>query len=510
MANWDSLKQKLRKPILFGTCGATGCLVAASVLGEIFLKLTQPPPLVQRQPQSVLLLIDTSGSMEGAKLAEVKSAAKDFVARQEGKGDRFAVMGFGSGVQVGSPLTNNNPTLYNAIDILRDGGGTNMALGMEAAMEELLKGSRRANQEGHNHHIILFTDGVPNSPSNTLAVGRTARNAGINLIAVGTGGAEVNFLSQLTGDEELVFYANAGNFNAAFRKAEESIYNPLIIESGEGGEEGLIYSTLSNLTGRELLEDYSWGYALLRNGSWTAIITMGISLALIIGQNRYQRRRPISLGEASVGITGSLMGGITAGISGQLVYTFFVRTTPILATGGKLLGWVILGTVLGFVMPKFILNLNRKRALQGGAIGGTVGGSSFLLITAVSGAVAGRLVGSAIVGFCIGVAIALIEILSKQNKLIVQWSSSNEQTEFLGGSRPVVLGSDYNTDIYLPASDYTPVTAKIFQDEEDKVIMEFDPEMASRKNMKILRQQLKSGDRRKLGDVLLEVKTFDS
>jgi Ca-activated chloride channel homolog len=74
---FGQLRQKLSKPLLFGLYGAVGCLGAATIFGEVFLLLTKLPPTVERSPLAILLLIDTSGSMnENGKLGEVKAAAQ--------------------------------------------------------------------------------------------------------------------------------------------------------------------------------------------------------------------------------------------------------------------------------------------------------------------------------------------------------------------------------------------------------------------------------------------------
>ena len=75
-SHFRKLRQAIPKPILFGLYGAVGCLIAATLMGEIFLALTKLPPKIQHSPQAVVLLIDCSGSMDGDKLREVKSAAQ--------------------------------------------------------------------------------------------------------------------------------------------------------------------------------------------------------------------------------------------------------------------------------------------------------------------------------------------------------------------------------------------------------------------------------------------------
>jgi Ca-activated chloride channel family protein len=315
-----------------------------------------------------------------------------------------------------------------------------------------------------------------------------AASQGINLVAVATGDADTNFLAQLTGDPSLVFYANSGNFDQAFRQAEKAIYSSQLVESGPTGNYGLVYS-------------------VLRIGGWTALLAMGTSLALIAGQNHYLRRRLLTPKQASMGFTGSLIAGLVAGGVGQLLF-IPVAGIPILAIGGRIIGWAILGSLVGGGMSVFVPNLQRGRALQGGAIGGATGAIGFLIISAVSGDLVGRLVGTAIIGFFIGLMIALIEQFSRESWLIVYWTP-NEQTKINLGAEPVFLGSSEDNHIYLRKSQgYPPITAKIYT-EGEKIIMEFDEEM-KQKGMKILKQELHDGEQRKLGDVTLEVRTANS
>ena len=83
---FKNISNKATKPLLFGFCGAVGCLIS-SLAGEAFLNATYRPPevptTVTQAPQSVVLVIDSSGSMEkDGKIGEVKKTATSFVERQ--------------------------------------------------------------------------------------------------------------------------------------------------------------------------------------------------------------------------------------------------------------------------------------------------------------------------------------------------------------------------------------------------------------------------------------------
>ena len=482
-----NISQKAPKPLLFGFCAAVGCLIS-SLAGEAFLAATYRSPTVETTtiappPQAVVLLIDSSNSMSGGKIREVKQAAISFVARQNLNQDKLAVVDFGSDATVRTSLTSNLNTLKNAIASITSGGGTEMDLGIQQATTQLQNSNLKLN-------ILLFTDGAPNDKNLTSIAAEDAKNQNIQIIAVATDDADIQFLEQLTGDSSLVFDTRAGRFNEAFEEAEKVIYGQQLVETGPTGDYGIVFGTL-------------------RIAGWTSIIAIGVSLALIMGQNKYQRRRLISFQEAFVGTISSIVAGMVAGGVGQLAFDAASVSIPILATGGQFIGWLILGTILGGGISFFVPNLKKSRGLLGGGVGGILGGVSFLVITNVSDALVGRLVGSAIIGFSIGIMIALLEVLSKDARLIIHWNA-NEKREILLGNRPIVLGYSDDADIYLRKDQgYFPITARIFQ-ENDQIVLQFNNEYAQSKGIKIDHQTLKDGSTRKLGDVTLEIKTSSS
>jgi len=91
--NWLPLSKKV---LTFALLGAAGCLLAA-IVGELFLLATHSAPI----PNGICLVLDSSGSMAGEKLSEMKAAARDFVERRDLSADEIAVVGFDSQVAVG-------------------------------------------------------------------------------------------------------------------------------------------------------------------------------------------------------------------------------------------------------------------------------------------------------------------------------------------------------------------------------------------------------------------------
>jgi len=174
-----------------------------------------------------------------------------------------------------------------------------------------------------------------------------------------------------------------------------------------------------------------------------------------------------------------------------------------------LLGWSLMGTLVGTGMSLFVPNLRWDKAMQGGALGGTIGGMGFLLVIKILGASIGRLLGATTLGFFLGLMIALLEEISRQAWLLVYWSPK-EQTILSLGQQPILLGSSPNSHIYLRKErGYPPLTGKIYL-EGEKIYLEFDPSYAQLKAMKNLKQELKNGDTRKLDGLSFEVKVSNA
>ncbi|BDA65953.1 von Willebrand factor, type A [Calothrix sp. PCC 7716] len=202
--------------------------------------------------------------------------------------------------------------------------------------------------------------------------------------------------------------------------------------------------------------------------------------------------------------------GFAAGIillaAGQLLFLPISGAFSMLENIARIVGWAILGLLVGGGTRFFVPNLKLSKALFGGTVGGTLGAIGFI-IASIFGDIPGRLSGAAILGFCIGLMIAWVEQeqLNSEPYLLVHWAPT-EKTSLLLGAKPVLIGSSPDAQIPLNASEgFTPITAKVYQ-EGGNVVMQFDEKYAASKNMKKLTQTLNIGDLRRLGNITIEVK----
>jgi Mg-chelatase subunit ChlD len=150
------------------------------------------PKSKKKRQAAVVLVIDRSGSMQGAKLdAAVKAAVAASTSLK--KTDQIAVVTFDSAASVAVPLqkAGDQKALATGLATIKSGGGTNMITGLEAAYTIL------AHSKAKVKHVIVLSDGE--SPSDGL-VDLVAANAahGVTLSTVAVAGADKNLLGQLT------------------------------------------------------------------------------------------------------------------------------------------------------------------------------------------------------------------------------------------------------------------------------------------------------------------------
>jgi hypothetical protein len=207
--------------------------------------------------------------------------------------------------------------------------------------------------------------------------------------------------------------------------------------SGTVHSERTIRISVVNLTNADGPR-WSWRLILVI-GLWTALLTLGLSLALVMGQNGYLARPWLSLGELAIITVGSLAAGVVAGGVGQLLYSL-LSTIRLIPEVGFLAGWLLLGSLLGRGLVFFIPNLSAWRAVTGGSVGGMLGAVTFIAVSFV-GDIAGRFMGAAILGSALGLMVAIVEATFRKIWLEVVDDTGAVRVVNLGAN-PIVLGGD--------------------------------------------------------------------
>jgi Ca-activated chloride channel family protein len=265
-----------------------------------------------------------------------------------------------------------------------------------------------------------------------------------------------------------------------------------------GGAVGSIFGDII-LYGRDIRQA-NLMTLVIQVGFWFAVIGLTIAFTLLLGNSWYLKRGLKWQESLKSAILPGLVSGLIAGAIAQAMFTLLGSTELL-----RVICWGIAGGLLGLGLSFRIPNLGKWRGLGGGFIGGLIGGCLFIAFSFLIGEVIGRILGLAAIGFFIGLMIILIESAFREAWLIVHYSPNEQKTVTLG-SQPVILGSSNKAHIYLPKSQgYPPITAKIYL-ENKQIWIQFDENYGQK--MKQLSQKLNNGDKRKLGNVTLEIKTI--
>ncbi len=168
------------------------------------------PELTMHIPEIyIMLCIDTSYSMEGYSLKQAKAGAINFMKNLDPESASIGLISFDNHARLRMPFTKSMKNLKNAVDALSTAGSTNMA----GALEEAYNYIRDVDGQ---RVIVLLTDGYPDTVSATLARRDVCKQDKIDIIAIGTDGADTKFLKKLATSETGQIFAPAKDLAVVF------------------------------------------------------------------------------------------------------------------------------------------------------------------------------------------------------------------------------------------------------------------------------------------------------
>jgi Ca-activated chloride channel family protein len=175
---------------MHGLYGEMGNMISGSSCITVLVGMNTAIDIskLERPPLNLALVIDTSGSMQGAPIEYVREGLYRML-DELAPTDHISFITFGDNAYVKTEfIAGNDPALVQAIDALSAGGSTNIYDGLRHGFELAAAHADPATQ----NRVILLSDGVATAGITNdakiidMADGYTAMGLGLTTIGVGT------------------------------------------------------------------------------------------------------------------------------------------------------------------------------------------------------------------------------------------------------------------------------------------------------------------------------------
>lgn len=190
------------------------------------------PPVIEtiREHLYLYMAFDLSGSMQGIPLQKAQQAALEFLFQCDLSNTSIGIIEFSDRTLTTVFSSQNAKEItqgFNNLGIGRTGGGN--------ATDPFTEIYNHLHQAKGLRYGLVLTDGLWHNQQRAIQTAQRCHQAGIEIIAIGFGGADYNFLSQISSREDLSFFTNLNQLTETF----STIAQELIEGGGHIDTEGL-------------------------------------------------------------------------------------------------------------------------------------------------------------------------------------------------------------------------------------------------------------------------------
>lgn len=166
----------------------------------------------QASPAALVIAVDASGSMSGTPMNEAQKAALSMVNKLDLSRFHVGILAFSDKMAILTGCTGHKGVVKGAINKLEVGlGYGNDACPFEKAM-------RMMDGEEGSKFIVLLTDGCWSYPQKAIAQAKRVKDEGAEIIAIGFGPADHDFLKTVATCDENALMTDVSNLVDSFSK----------------------------------------------------------------------------------------------------------------------------------------------------------------------------------------------------------------------------------------------------------------------------------------------------
>ena len=484
---------------VFGVVGLIGGLLF-SLIAEPAAGLTTPvvEKSLSKAPVDLVFVLDVTGSMQ-KEIDGVRKNINGFIRESETSGVpiRFALVTFrdltyAEGTDVVQGFTSNPAVFAASMSGLRaTGGGDNLG---ESSLDGLWVASGLPFMPTARKVIVLITDETWHEPDGKVLTSselvrdlKASSVEAVHVVASSRIIRDFSFLTRAAPGKRFVLDASGrtdSSLSRLFQDVAREVVSPSML--GRASEEARMDYSFSS---------YLKGVASV--GLWLSLVSIGIGLFLVAAQ-RYMLGGDLrAAGLLKAAAIGILIGAVS-GVCAQTVY-FGLASLGMPDPVGRISSWMLVGAGLGLAMTFVIPNIPRPKTLLCGAAGGFVGAIGFMFIVAVMSFsdFGGRMAGAMVLGFSVGIAVAMAEMMAREAFLVVHWAKNETSTVNIGQAE-VEIGTTNESTVRLSTKTGYPARVASF-----KLI---DGKATLINHMSRTTHVLKDGNKLTLGTVVIEVR----
>lgn len=172
----------------------------------------------------VILAIDLSGSMSGNPIKKAKNAMKDFVKKMDSDYTKIGLVAFADSAKLLTrPTCDYNKLLRDINNI--EVGDVGICNGAEpfAISLDTLNGRFGKGNDDKVKYLVVLTDGVWDNPGGAISEAEKCHKQGIEVMALGFGGADERFLKKIVSTDDFASLTNLTELSGSFSKIAQAI-----------------------------------------------------------------------------------------------------------------------------------------------------------------------------------------------------------------------------------------------------------------------------------------------
>lgn len=172
----------------------------------------------------VILAVDLSGSMSGEPVQKAQEAMRDFVSQMDPETTKIGLVAFADRTKLVTKPTNDHKKVLKDIGNIKV-GDVGICNGAEpfTLSADTMYGRFGKKDDDKVRYLVVLTDGVWDKPNAAIREAEKCHKQGMEVMALGFGGADERFLKKIASTEDFASLTNLAELSGSFSKIAQAI-----------------------------------------------------------------------------------------------------------------------------------------------------------------------------------------------------------------------------------------------------------------------------------------------